>query len=436
MLPALLLAIGAVLLFFAINLFLHAASRARAARCAALVDALSAGPGAAAPASVTLLVGFLGAGKTTLLNALLRAPPPGATLAVIENERGSIPIDHALLPAPPPGGAPPPRVLVLANGCLCCSASGATGESDLERSLNALVDVVGAGAATHVVIEASGVADPAPLVHALMRLGGGGGGGRPRFRLAGVVAVVDVANVHRHLSSDGRFRADSEAGRNAAYADLVLLSKGDVAPAGAARAAEAAVGAVNPTARVLHASNGTAPPATVLGGALFDGARAAALLDAAPPAPRHAAGLRALMLHAPRDGAPVREAPLLAWLARLVAAHEDALYRVKGALRVRGDGGGGELLLLVQGVHGSLQVARLPPGALAGGAACGAACSGGGAGHSHGEEGVALRALGLVLIGERLPEAEIARSFAEEVLGRTGASGRSSSAGKGARRRR
>lgn len=106
-----------------------------------------------APIPVTLVSGFLGAGKTTLIQRMLSARPD-LKFAVIENEFGAASIDHALL-------AHEAEVVEINDGCVCCSVRG-----DLIRILGDLARQRDAGAARfdHVLIETTGLADPAPVI--------------------------------------------------------------------------------------------------------------------------------------------------------------------------------------------------------------------------------------------------------------------------------
>ncbi len=410
-------ALAAVVTFFLVNGFVAWASARRAARVDALLAALRALPGSGRT-PVTLVTGFLGAGKTTLLNGLLARPPPGVRLAVLENERGAIALDHELLAgsrsasAAGAAGAPPLRILLLANGCMCCSSPETAGRGDLERSLEALLALgdrpsaqaaapaAGGGAGLdHIVIETSGLADPAPLVHALLALGARSDA---RFFLAGVVAVCDAAHLAYHADAAGVLSRATEAGQQLAFADLVLMNKADAASPPALAAALAAASRVNPTARVLPCVRAAVDAAVVLDCRALDPARAlaalggaAALSRPAPPA-RHAPGVGTLFLGPlppPGSAALPLERNLLPWLQRLHAQHAASLYRVKGLVTCAESSGGTALFL--QGVHGSLQVARVPMASLRGSSSGGEA------------------ALGIVIIGLRLPEAEIARSFEE-----------------------
>lgn len=159
---------------------------------------------------VSLISGFLGSGKTTLLNRLLRDPAAART-AVVVNEFGEVGLDHHLI------AASDDNVVLLANGCLCCAMRG-----DLVTALDRLyrggqADV--AAGFERVVIETSGLADPAPVIQLLLS--------EPslsaRYRFDTVVTVVDAVNgaatLDKHL----------ESVKQVAVADRLLLTKTDLA---------------------------------------------------------------------------------------------------------------------------------------------------------------------------------------------------------------
>src|SRR5256885_6889450 len=133
-----------------------------------------------APIPLTVLTGFLGAGKTSLLNRLLKDPAL-AQAAVIINEFGEIGLDHLLVEHVEDG------VMLLSTGCLCCTVRG-----DLVNTLEKLLRGLDNGRMSfdRVIIETTGLADPAPVLHTAMV--------HPyfvmRFRLDGVVTVVDAVN--------------------------------------------------------------------------------------------------------------------------------------------------------------------------------------------------------------------------------------------------
>ena len=163
---------------------------------------------------VTILTGFLGSGKTTLLNRALRDPAMANT-AVVINEFGEVSLDHVL------AAQSDDTIMVLENGCLCCTVFG-----DLVTTLNNLYHQREDGAIPrfdHVVIETSGLADPAPLIQAFLSdpiLAG-------LYRIGAVVATVDAVNGPQTLD------AHPESVRQVALADHILLTKLDLVSANA-----------------------------------------------------------------------------------------------------------------------------------------------------------------------------------------------------------
>lgn len=201
---------------------------------------------------VTVLTGFLGSGKTTVLNCVLR-DPKFADTAVIVNEWGPVPIDHALV------RAATETLVVLPSGCICCRVAG-----DLVRTLRELHRERSAGAIPdfrRVVIETTGLADPAPLLATLIEL--------PvvaaRFALSGVVATVDAAHGMATLDEH------PEAVKQAAMADRLVVTKIDAAPPGAVAALEARLERLNPGAQRLRADHGRVDAARLLEAGLYRG---------------------------------------------------------------------------------------------------------------------------------------------------------------------
>ncbi|WP_170317598.1 CobW family GTP-binding protein [Paroceanicella profunda] len=205
---------------------------------------------------VTIVTGFLGAGKTTLLNRLMAEPGFGDT-AVIVNEFGEVGLDGALVSRSPEES---PRAMAMTTGCLCCTVSG-----DVRATLLRLRREAeeGAGPAfSRVVIETTGLADPAPVLAGFMI----DDDILNRFVLNGVVTVIDA--VHGDSVLD-RFE---EARRQAGVADLVLLSKTDLAADPASRAdlarLEARLNGMNANARLARA--GAVAAADLFSLAAFD----------------------------------------------------------------------------------------------------------------------------------------------------------------------
>ncbi len=203
---------------------------------------------------VSLLTGFLGSGKTTVLNHVLRDPGMDKS-AVIVNEFGEIGLDHELTVA----GSE--DMVLLNSGCLCCTVRG-----DLVNTLRDMImlrlreDVP---SFNRVLIETTGLADPAPILHTLMS----DQFVTNYFRLDGVITTVDAVN------GLGTLERQFESVKQAAVADRLLITKTDIASAADVAALEARLATINPAAPRERVVDGTVDPAHLFNAGLFDPSR-------------------------------------------------------------------------------------------------------------------------------------------------------------------
>ena len=203
---------------------------------------------------VSVITGFLGSGKTTLLNKLLRDPDMSDS-AVIINEWGEVGLDHLLIETLDG------EVAVLASGCVCCTL-----RTDLETTLRGLLVRREKGETPpfrRVLLETTGLADPAPIMQMLLN----NALVSHFLRLDAVVTTVDAVNARRQLDEH------AEAVKQVAIADRLLLTKTDLVDAASAAELEGQLSRLNPGATVMTAAHGEVAPDRLFGAALFDPAR-------------------------------------------------------------------------------------------------------------------------------------------------------------------
>ena len=202
------------------------------------------------PIALTVLTGFLGAGKTTLLQKLVREPDLADTVVLI-NEVGEVALDHLFV------DVLDENLLLLSSGCLCCAVRG-----DLVDSLENILRWRDGGTAPpfrRVMIETTGLADPAPVLHLVMT--------HPylvqRYRLDGIITVVDAVNGAATLD------AHEEAVKQVAMADRLVLTKTDL-PGAESGVLRTRLKRLNPTAHLLDAAKGQAVAAALMNAGLYD----------------------------------------------------------------------------------------------------------------------------------------------------------------------
>ncbi len=281
---------------------------------------------------VALLSGFLGSGKTTMVNALLRDPRLAGT-AVAVNEFGAIPIDRDLI------DHGPDKTIVLANGCLCCNLSG-----DLESAMMRLFTRREDGVIPHfkrLIVEPSGLADPAPIAQAILR--------NPTMartmRLAAIVTLVDSLFGLTQLANH------PETSKQVVLADRIVLTKPDLADAASSGALRAGLLAINGLAPILSAERGDIdaamlfPPDFLSPDAvphLPSTPRSSWLAESVDPAHTVRIASAALTAEAPLDWQAFE-----AWLKPVRLGHADHLLRIKGILNIAGVAGP----VVIHGVH-------------------------------------------------------------------------------------
>lgn len=283
--------------------------------------------GAQPPIVVNVLTGFLGSGKTTLLNALLSGPDLSNT-AVIINEFGSIGLDHLLVETIEDD------TVLLQSGCICCTIRG-----DLKQAILSLFEKRKAGrigSFTRLIIETTGLADPAPIVATLtadLML-------KYHFSMGNIVTVVEVPNGQHNIE------AYTESARQVAVADRLVITKTDIAEPDAIAALIAKLSTMNPTASIEISDPANPAASLILTEDIHD-------LSARPAEARrwvaaeryhdhaHAplqdvnahGAIRAISLTTPNAVSWPR---FSTWLSLLVNRHGEKLLRVKGIIGVEG----------------------------------------------------------------------------------------------------
>ena len=286
----------------------------------------------AARIPVSVITGFLGSGKTTILGHLL-AQPGMADSAVIINEFGEIGLDHLLVEHLDG------ETVVLASGCVCCAL-----RSDLETTLRSLL----AKARKHqippfarVLVETTGLADPAPICQMLLN--------NPLvshfFRLDSLITATDALHGNRQLADR------AEARKQAALADRLLLTKTDLATGAETARLHSALAALNPNAPRLEVRAGVVDPELLFGASGFDPEQksidARSWLDRPPTDHGHHDHSSGIQAHCLTIDEPLHWPTLQQGLAALRHHHGDRLLRFKAILAL--DNARGPVI--IQGVH-------------------------------------------------------------------------------------
>jgi G3E family GTPase len=259
----------------------------------------------------TVLTGFLGAGKTTLLNHVLLANE-GRQIAVIVNEFGEAGIDGQLVIAADE------EILELNNGCICCTVRG-----DLSRAVGSILQR--GRKIDHIVIETTGLADPAPVIQSFIldeTL-------RRHTALDAIVTVVDARHVRDQLDNE-------QAREQVAFADVSLINKIDLVEGGELKPLRLLMRSLNPLARIHETKDCRIDLTAVLGVRAFD-LRNALSLDPqllANSEHEHDADISCVSI---RERGSVNATLFTRWLNALVQSQGKDLLRTKGIIDLEGE---------------------------------------------------------------------------------------------------
>ena len=260
----------------------------------------------------TVVTGFLGSGKTTLINRILREQH-GRKLAVIVNEFGEISIDGQLVIHDDQA-----QLVEFNNGCLCCTVRG-----DLIETLGRLQER--AGTLDGILIETTGLADPAPVASTFFAADEVKAG----IRLDSFVTVVDAVNLELNLGQS------NEAVEQVAFSDIVLINKMDLVSSEQMAATERRVRQLNPMAKIYHTANSEIDLAAILDVGAFDLVQK---LEVDPEflgdhEHEHDAAIGSFVLEERR---PIDVNRLMVWMNGVAQARGDDLYRTKGIFYANG----------------------------------------------------------------------------------------------------
>jgi G3E family GTPase len=264
---------------------------------------------------ITVLTGFLGAGKTTVLNHLLRQPALART-AVLVNEFGEIGIDHLLVEKLDE------NTVLLNAGCLCCTVRG-----DLTRTLREMLTRARRDEISRIMIETTGLAEPAPILATLMT--------DPvvasAYRLDGVVTVIDA------VAGETNLRERPEAVRQIAVADRIVLTKTDLADPASVLGR---IDNLNPGAPIIVARHGEVDPESILHCGLFNpGSKVpdvAGWLNAEAHAHHHHDHDERVTSFCLTFDRPLHWQGVGMWLEMLIQTRGRDLLRIKGILNLQG----------------------------------------------------------------------------------------------------
>ncbi|WP_296019692.1 GTP-binding protein [uncultured Agrobacterium sp.] len=283
--------------------------------------------GAQQPIVVNVLTGFLGAGKTTLLNALL-SRPDFSDAAVIINEFGSIGLDHLLVETIEDD------TLLLQSGCICCTIRG-----DLKQAILSLFEKRQSGrigSFSRLIIETTGLADPAPIVATLtadLML-------KYHFSMGNIVTVVEVPNGRHNIGTY------TESARQVAVADRLVITKSDIAGPEATQELISTLSIMNPTASIEISDPSNAAASLILTEDIHDLTARPADVRRWIAAERYHDHAHATVQNVNMHGAirsvsvttpnPISWPRFSTWLSLLVNRHGEKLLRVKGIIAVEG----------------------------------------------------------------------------------------------------
>lgn len=271
---------------------------------------------------VTVLTGYLGAGKTTLLNRIL-THEHGKKVAVIVNEFGEVGIDHQLVVDADE------EIFEMNNGCICCTVRG-----DLIRIIGNLMKR--RDKFDHLVIETTGLADPAPVIQTFFV----DEDVQAQTRLDAVVTVVDAKHIWQHWDAD-------EAQEQIAFADVVLLNKTDLVTTAELEALEQRIRGLNAMAKIYRTQAAAIEMNAILGVQAFDLERT---LEVEPGfltddhAHEHDASIASIAIV---EAGELDHEKLNNWLSELLQTQGTDIFRMKGILNIAGE----DRRFVFQGIH-------------------------------------------------------------------------------------